>query len=438
MEWKTKYKDAAELLELRSQEIQEILGQVPAWIIRYGTVIVAIVFVVFFIVSAYLKYPDVIYADITLTTEVPPAEITSNKSGRIADLLVEDKEIADSGQVLAIIQSSASYKDILTIKALLSPPLQIDSLKDIVSNKGYNLGENQTAFANFQTSLQDYFSYKKLDYYNRKINAVKEEQKKYSNLLYRLKGQEKALQREYKLSYKQFERDSLLHEDGVLSTVLFEGSEAKALKSLYNWKDIQARIVTNQIKVSGLKQELLELELKKEESAQAYKLKVEDAYEKLKGAISIWEEENLIWAPFKGQVSFTKFWSENQSVEKGEIVMTVIPVEKGKIIGKIRIGAHGAGKITEGDKVIIRFDNYPFMEFGTMSGTVHSISLVPNDNIYSAEVHLANQELRTNYDIPLRFKQNMSGSTEIITEKRSLLERIFAPIKSALKNQQSM
>ena len=63
----------AENLELRSYQLREILGQVPRWIIRYGTWLILGILVLLFAGSALLRYPDVITAPVKLTTEQPPA-----------------------------------------------------------------------------------------------------------------------------------------------------------------------------------------------------------------------------------------------------------------------------------------------------------------------------------------------------------------------------
>jgi hypothetical protein len=149
----------------------------------------------------------------------------------------------------------------------------------------------------------------------------------------------------------------------------------------------------------------------------------------------MWNQEFLIQSPFDGHVSFTKIWAENQYVETGDIVLTVLPVNQGAVLGKIFLPATGVGKVKEGFKVIIRFDNYPFMEFGTISGKISSISTVPTNEIYALEVKLDNAQLITSYNIPLNFQQNMPGMAEIITNQRTLLNRILDPFRSAYRTQ---
>ena len=54
-------------IELRSEEVQEVMGQVPAWIVRWGITLLFLVVVALLVGSCFFKYPDVITADMTLT-----------------------------------------------------------------------------------------------------------------------------------------------------------------------------------------------------------------------------------------------------------------------------------------------------------------------------------------------------------------------------------
>ena len=56
-------------LNLRSEEVQEILGRPPRWLVRVGISIIFIVVIGLFVGSYFLKYPDILSASITVTTE---------------------------------------------------------------------------------------------------------------------------------------------------------------------------------------------------------------------------------------------------------------------------------------------------------------------------------------------------------------------------------
>jgi HlyD family secretion protein len=56
-----------ELPELRSEEVQEVMGAIPVWILRWGITILFLVVLVLVIGSCFFKYPDVIVSEMTLT-----------------------------------------------------------------------------------------------------------------------------------------------------------------------------------------------------------------------------------------------------------------------------------------------------------------------------------------------------------------------------------
>jgi HlyD family secretion protein len=141
-------------------------------------------------------------------------------------------------------------------------------------------------------------------------------------------------------------------------------------------------------------------------------------------------------APFEGKVVLNKIWSENQFVKEGDIVLIVLPKEFETIVGRITLGSAGYGKVKNKDRVIIMFDNYPYLEYGVVTGTISRLSQTPEGGVYYASVKLDSARLVTNYGNSLSFIQNMQGRAEIVTESRSLFSRIVAPLKSAIEIQE--
>jgi HlyD family secretion protein len=134
--------------------------------------------------------------------------------------------------------------------------------------------------------------------------------------------------------------------------------------------------------------------------------------------------------------TFTKYWQQNQNVSAGEVVVTVVPKEKTKIIGKILLPPQGAGKVKEGQTVNVKFDNFPYMEYGMVKVTISHISLVPIDlpdakKAYVLEV-VFSDKLCTTYGKELLFSQEMTGTAEIITEDLRLLDKFINPIKAVM------
>ena len=184
--------------------------------------------------------------------------------------------------------------------------------------------------------------------------------------------------------------------------------------------------------MSDLEQEIIGNEKTYLDQKNKYRSEMLQAFNNLKSEVSNWELTYLMRSPIEGIVTFTKFWSENQNVTQGNKVFTVVPGNLGELIGKVELPIRGSGKVKPGFNVNVKFDNYPYMEYGMVKAKVKNVSLVPEDNYYMVEVTFPNG-LVTNYDKPLDLQNNLMGQAEIITEDLKLIQRIFNPLKALWK-----
>lgn len=159
---------------------------------------------------------------------------------------------------------------------------------------------------------------------------------------------------------------------------------------------------------------------------------METAFKNMRTELNQWIQNFAIVAPYEGKASFSKYWSIGQYVTPGEEVMTIIPVEN-QLVGKLLLPTAKSGKVKIGQKVSIKLDSYPYMEFGLVQGIVQAISLMPYEKNYLVDVSLPHG-LRTNYGKTLQFSQEMPGTADIITEEMTLFDRIYNPIRSILVN----
>src|SRR5690554_7690481 len=106
-------------IELRSEEVQEILTRVPHWMIRWGNVLILVIIILIFLFSWLIKYPDIITTEITITTQIPPEKLVAKTSGRIEKIFIEDREIVSENTPLAVIENPANYTDVFLLKAVV-------------------------------------------------------------------------------------------------------------------------------------------------------------------------------------------------------------------------------------------------------------------------------------------------------------------------------
>lgn len=416
-----------------SSEIQEIMGHIPPKIIRIGITVIFGIIAIIFIGSYFFKYPDIITGTITITTQNPPAPLTARTSGKIQLLLTSDTDKVKNGQTLAVLENTAKYSDVIKLKSgLESFCTEISFLKKI-SAENLNLGELQISYSTFSKTLKDYINFINLDYYNEKIESLSKQINDYKSYFEKLNKQLAISTQQMELFKKQFNRDSLLHVKKVYSNAEYEKAEQQFLSNKYSYQGLISSIANTQMQMNQLQQQLLDLKLQQSEANSKQEVNLAESVNNLKSNISNWEKTYLIISPIDGKVTFTKFWSENQNVQMGEVVLTVLPNIETNIIGKIKISSIGIGKVKSGQRVNIKLDNYPYMTFGLMRGTIKNIAMIPeitnNGAEYSAEVEIPDT-LVSNYGTKIKFSQQMSGQAEIITEDKRLIERFISPLRA--------
>jgi multidrug efflux pump subunit AcrA (membrane-fusion protein) len=107
-------------IELRQEEIQEIIGVIPPWIIRWGSIVLFIVLLGLIWASIWFKYPDRIACNLILTSINPPVLLNARQTGRIELLAIADSSMVKKGQLLAVLESSAKFIDILRFDSIMA------------------------------------------------------------------------------------------------------------------------------------------------------------------------------------------------------------------------------------------------------------------------------------------------------------------------------
>ena len=152
----------------------------------------------------------------------------------------------------------------------------------------------------------------------------------------------------------------------------------------------------------------------------------------LKTAIKNWELKYVLRSDIAGELSYIRPWTNNESINRGETLFVIVPISKNTFIAQLRTPSHNAGKIKQGQNVLIQLDQYPYTEFGSLEGAVESMALSSDkEGFYYVEVALP-KGLRTSYQKEIIFRRELSGKAEILTEDLRLLQRLFYQFKQFL------
>lgn len=305
-------------IELRSEEVQEVMGQIPAWIVRWGITILFIVVLALLVGSYFFTYPDMVETEMTLTSREPVVEVVARSSGKISELYVSNGQEVKSGAPLAVIENTAKTDDVFRLKKLL---------------------------ARYKEEPE------RLNYY-------------------------------------------------LLQDMWLLGDIQSAYMSLAS-KDISAR---------------------------DYRASVGQ----LLASIHSWEMAYCLMAPAEGKVQLLLQEAPNQYLSSGNIFARIVPKEGESWVGRALLPLQRSGKVKVGQRVIVRFTNFPDQEFGIVNGRLSSVSLVPSEDNYMIEIVFPDG-LITNYGKSLPVFYEMKATAEIVTDDSRLIQRFFQPLKKILK-----
>ena len=430
-------KDKASKINLRSEEIMEILGIPPKWILHWGISIIFIVIVTIFIGSAFFKYPDIVPAPAIITSENPPSIIISKANGKITDILFADGQTVNKGDTIAVIENPAKLKDILTLSRIVQNyNRQISSklsLLDIEHLENLKLGDIQNTYNSFSKAYFEYQLFQKQDYHKQKIRAIESEIKQYNQYYNRLWSQRNLTVKDLELTQKQFARDSQLFKSSVIPALEFERSQATLLSKRQSLENARLNLSSTTITIEKLKQSILDTKLDHESQGKKLAEDLTNSYNQLVSSLSSWEKSYLLIAPSSGKLTYMNIWSNLQEVKSGDRLFTINPEKRGEVFAQLTLPFEGAGKIKVGQRVHIKLDGYPYMEFGMIEGVIQSVSSGSLEKGYPAIVSLQNG-VTTSYGEVLLLERDLTGIAEVTTEDMTLLKRLLNPLKHIFKN----
>ncbi len=423
-----------ETLELRSDDVEEIMSQIPPWIQRWGLTVLFGILMIFFIICCILRFPQTITADVVLTSSTPPVELHANVTGNFSYMGVFDKQIVKKGDILAVLNNPANIKDVICVKELYGQwkegEISLESLIEFYDEKKWQLGELQSCFMEFRFNAENYCNYKKRDYYLQKIALKKKEQHTRQELAEVQSFQSYIALEQANVERRIFIRDSILFDKQLGS----EDEYDQALKSY-----LQSRKIIHDYTREKKEMVLLEIENRSIELdllnqyAESLASHIQTLYfsaENMETQIEEWEHTYVLKSPIDGIVNLVGLWNKNQYVVNGDLVFIVLPVNPNSPLGKAWLPASGIGNVQVGQKVNVSLSNYPDYEYGFLTGKIQSISSIPNEShLYYVNIEFPNG-LITNRKKVLPPSKQMIGTAKIIIDEERLIEKILQPISN--------
>lgn len=428
-------KDLQDDLKIYSEEVRDVLSAVPNNVLKWGNSILLFFVVLMGFLSWFIEYPDIVRAEVVITTEIPPEKLVAKTQGKIQKIWVDNHTIVPKNTPIAVIENAANYEEVFLLKSIVDTITYTDKFYFPMENYVFSkLGSIENAFTNFKQNYIAYRQYLDFQPYQVEKRTQSSETTQQKNRISLLEQQLNITSKELALKSKELKRYQTLHEKGIIATQEWESREFDFLQQEKSYHVLKSQL-------SQLKSALIDLE-KNRENTHINEQKDDivllqntiQSFHQLKKEIQEWDLNFVFRSTMEGSVSYFQVWSESQNIKMGEQVFSIIPKDD-NMIAKLRVPSLNSGKIKLGQKVIIRLANFPDREFGVLTGLVVSISLVPNsEGLLLLDVTLPDG-LKTTYEKSITFQQEMKGTADIVTEDLKLIERLLYQVRDIFRRQ---
>ena len=422
-------------------EIEDIISNKLPFMVRWGTVYFFFLLMLIGLICWFIQYPDIVAAKAKLNSVNAPKQVITRTDGKLITIAVKENEKVEAGQVLGFMESIANPVSVMeiskqadTISKLINENRTDEITKFFPSNSSSfgksgegALGELQTSYQTFIQSFTVFRDFLSSGFFLRKKKMLAADMQNIQKQQEILLDQKVLMQQDLSLSNENFNANESLVKDKVISALDYRNEKSKLIAKQLSLPQISASIVSNEGQQNEKRKEIAELE----NQISVQKNTFIQALHTMKSKIQEWEYKYLLRAPVSGTVSFTGFFQENQEMKAGQPLFYVQPGNTSYFV-EMLVPQYNFGKVKPGQKVLLKFQAYPYEQYGSVVGKIDYINTTPSDSGYLAKVILPDG-LITNYKKPLLYRNGLFAQADIVTEDMRLLERFYYNIAKQLK-----
>lgn len=421
-----------ERIDLQSEAVRDYLQKTPNGIIRWGSGVISTIVLIFFALTCLIKYPSLIHADFKLTTQVEPKSIIARIDGRLEKLTVKNHEFVFPNQVVAFLESTAKHEEVLQLDSdliVLRKRLEkngFDNFNTLALAPYEHLGDVQATYQLFRQEFSQLYLLLGRAHYKKGIELLKRDIAELEMTNSHLKSQYSIHERDANLAENDFKVNQKLFAAKVISQLDLNREESKMLAKRIPLKSIETTILNNNAQIRLKEKGIMELDRQVTEETENFL----QSLNTLSSSIAAWKNRYVLMSASKGELVYANNLQEKMNVKSGFELCLVFESDS-RYIGTLTIPQENLGKVKVGQKVLIKFQSFPFQEYGIVEGNILTppqISTQDDDKSFFSLVELSNG-LRTSHNKILTPKYGMNASAEIVTEDLRLSERIFYSIR---------
>lgn len=421
-------------VETHSEAVTEIITAVPSWILRRGITLIFAVLLMIVLLSAFIRYPDIVKTSLKVNSLNSPKPVIAHQQGKLVKILIKEGELVKEKQALAFIESTAQHRDVLELsKQILALQKKLNTAASIepkdLQTKDLQLGELQNSYQVFYQEYLDFIKTQNGGFYLTQKNYLQRDLIEIQKLQQQIKEQQTIQQQEYANAQEEYAAYQKLKSKNVISNSEFKQQENKYLSSKYPLQQSATALLNNNASYLAKQQEMATLEQKiKEQQA-----KFRQALNSINNETEAWIMKFVITAPLAGKIGFAGIIQENQQVALNQELFIINPGNT-NFFGEVQIPQYNMGKVSLGQRTLVKMRSFPFEEYGVINGKVSYITDVAlKDSVFIAKIDF-NKFEQKDKEHPIVLKPGMMADAEIITRESSLLQRFIRNITKMLNS----
>ncbi len=419
---------------LISEEVNEIISSVPSWILRKGITLIFLFLGLLVLMSAFISYPDIVKTSLKVNSLNSPKSVIAHQAGKLIKILVKDNQRVINKQPLAYIESTANHNEVLLFIAKLKLLQQKLNTNDTITVKDmeitdFNLGELQNSYQSFYQEYLDFINTQKGGFYQTQKNYLQKDLAEIRKLQNQIHQQRKIQQQEYANAEEEYNAYKKLKSKNVISNNEFKQQENKYLASKYPLQQSNTALLNNSSNYRAKEKEITTLNQTIKEQQSKFR-------QTLNGMITeteSWILKYVVTAPLDGELGYAGILQENQNVTLNQELFMVNPGNT-NFFGEVQIPQYNMGKVSKGQRALVKLRSFPFEEFGVINGKVSYITNIAlKDSLFIAKIDFVDSKQKNGHH-SIVLKPGMMADVEIITKESSLLQRFLRNITKMLNS----
>lgn len=421
-------KSESDNIELRSEEVQEILGTPPGWLARWGTLAALIGVVALGWLGFWLEMPQTMEADIKVTSKDPPRRFYAPSTTILSDIIYGNESKVDSGWTILHFNSKARLSH---VQALENELIKIENDTQILAlnlQRDLILGELQEDYYDFLEKWDQYHfvAGRPIDNSRRQESAARI--RELESEIRDLRIKQGWLQNQLEEAQARYDKELSLLNKGILTREELNPTRTERDSYERQVQDVQSSIRSKSNQISMLRDQSHTSSGRAkalEDQNAAFGL-LKDSFARLRNRVSEWKREYTVESPIRGTVLFTKDnLAPGQFVQRDSLLLVIIPGKASGTVAKMEIAPEDAGQIVKGQKVQIKLYDYPFPDYGAVWGEVEGKGKLPSGGKIPVEVRFPGDSLVTTKAGLIQPEGEMRGKATIILSRRRLIQRVF-------------